>query len=438
MMKRILYLFILISLCVACQDDNSFSTASGLRLTFGEDTLKMDTVFSRSSSSTHAFWVYNNNDDGLRLKTVRLARRNQSGFRVNVDGLYLDNSNGSQVNDLEIRRKDSLLVFVELTPPETGQKGPQMVEDRLVFTLESGLEQHVVLRAWAWDAQRLTDLTISRDTVIETSVPLIVTGQLTVTEGTTLTLRNTTLYLHDQAGINVHGTLLAEHCLLRGDRLDWMFDYLPYDRISGQWGGIRIHETSTRNMLLDTEIRNATDAVVCDSAAIEEGVMRLTMTNCTVHNAKGFGIQANHASVLLDHCQLTNTLGHCISINGGTAVISYCTLGQFYPFSADRGLALYFHRPQSLHCEGSIVTGYAENVVSEISPEDNGKLLFTNSLLRSAKKDTTNVEAYKDIRWESPEDSVQGTKHFVKIDENNFVYDFHLDSLSTAKGLGCY
>ena len=82
------------------------------------------------------------------MQSVRLKRGNQTGYRVNVDGIYLDNANGSQAHDLEIRKKDSLLVFVELTAAETFQEGPISVEDDLVFTLESGVEQKVLLQAW--------------------------------------------------------------------------------------------------------------------------------------------------------------------------------------------------------------------------------------------------------------------------------------------------
>ena len=142
MMKRILYFLLLISAFVACEDDDSFSSASGLRLTFETDTLKMDTVFSRSASSTYSFWVYNNNSDGLRLSNVRLSRGNQTGFRVNVDGSYLDNSNGSIVNDLEIRRKDSILVFVELTPADTRQLEPRSLDDDLVYSLTAAVFDH--------------------------------------------------------------------------------------------------------------------------------------------------------------------------------------------------------------------------------------------------------------------------------------------------------
>ena len=94
-MKRIFYVLIVALMCVACEDDEKFSTGPGMRLDFSVDTLKLDTVFSNTPSSTYAFWVFNRQDSGQRLQTVKLKKGNQTGFRVNVDGIYLDNSNGS-------------------------------------------------------------------------------------------------------------------------------------------------------------------------------------------------------------------------------------------------------------------------------------------------------------------------------------------------------
>ena len=62
---------------------------------------------------------------------------------------------------------------------------------------------------------------------------------------------------------------------------------------------------------------------------------------------------------------------------------------------------------------------------------------FSNCLLRTPAVDDDTV-SFKQILWETPKDTIQGKKHFVKIDEENLDYDFHLDSLSTAWGKGCY
>ena len=448
-MKRIFYFFAILLALVACEDDDSFSASTGLRLTFSVDTLQMDTVFSRTPSSTYAFWVHNQNDDGIRLSMVKLRRGNQSGFRVNVDGVYLDNSNGSQTSDVEIRRNDSILVFVELTATETRQTEPQLVEDDLLFLLESGTEQKVCLQAWAWDARKLYDPVITNDSVLESDIPLVIYGDMMVNEGATLTIRNTTLYFHDGSGLDVYGTLKTENCLMRGDRLDYMFDYLPYDRVSGQWQGVHLYGTSTDNHLVDTEIRNANYGLLLDSAALDTSCYRLQMERCVVHNCVGAGLEAVNANVSLDHCQLTNTGGDCISIIGGMAEINHCTLAQFYPFSADRGAALRFANYSGssdmpllqLSCVGSILTGYEDDVVMGEAREEGDVAFaygFADCLLRTPKVETEDSTLFSGIIWETPNDSIQGKKHFVLIDEDNLKYDFHLDSLSTAQGLGCY
>ena len=427
----------------ACSDDESYSTSTQDLLTFTADTLKMDTVFANVGSATYTFWAYNRTDKAIRLNTVRLRNGNQTGFRVNVDGSYLDNSLGAVATNLEVRKGDSLRVFVELTAPETNQLEPQMVVDDLVFQLESGAEQRVRLQAWAWDALKWTDRVISRDTTIDTRVPIIIYGSgLRVDSGAVLTLRGTTLYFHDRAGLDVYGRLKAEDCVMRGDRLDRMFDYLPYDRISGQWRGLWFARTSAGNTLSNTEIRNATTGIcLADSAAMDKQQPRLWMSHCIVHNTKGPGLVSYRSYVELEYCQLTNTEGDCLAVYGGICAVDHCTLAQFYPFSAERGAALRFESNGDVAfvCTNSIVTGYEEDVVMGEQTDTTAvyAYLFRDCLLRTPKVENDTV-GFQNIIWETPKDSIQGKQHFVRIDEKNLYYDFHLDSLSTAKGKGCY
>lgn len=447
-MKRILCFISILLALLSCSDNDSFTTSTSARLSFSTDTVKLDTVFSGIGSSTYSFWVFNHSADGIRIESVRLAKGNQTGFRANVDGSYLDNALGSIVNNLEVRKGDSIRVFVELTAAYNQQDVAQALEDALVFRLESGVEQSVCLRGVAWDALLLKDLTISSDTLIESIKPLVVYGGIKVQKDATLTIRNTTLYFHDQAGIDVYGRLHTDSVLMRGDRLDHMFAYLPYDRVSGQWRGIRFYASSYGNELLNTELRNATNAVVCDSAAygVTPDKNRFYMEKCTVHNSKGTGVEANNAFIELVDCQLTNALGDCVAIYGGAAVISGCTLAQFYPFSANRGVALRFSNKKGKYdyplemmmMTGCIVTGYADDEVMGQTGDKNIPFDydFANCLLRTPEVNDT--ARFSSIIWEKPTDEIQGKKHFVLIDEGNFIYDFHLDSLSTAKGLGCF
>jgi len=427
MIRRLLFfVFTIAVLLSACSDNDSFSTASGNRLIFTEDTIYFDTLFSTVPSATQTFWIHNESSDGVRIQSARLERSTQSGYRVNVDGTYLN----PIAYDFEVRKGDSLLVFVEVTTRENHEIVPQLVEDNLILTLENGSEQRVNLRTYSWDALKIADLVIHRDTTIESAVPIILYGDgITIDEGATLTLRNTTFYFHDGAGVNALGTLNADSCLFRGDRLDRMFDYLPYDRISGQWKGIYLVSHNSTNTLVNCEIRNAVDAVSCDSTS-------LVLSNTIIHNSSGFGLLARHSKLALSYCQLTNTNGDCLDLEGCEAVVDHCTLAQFYPFSANRGAALRFAsttQPLLLTCTNTLVTGYEEDVVMGQAYTADSVLCdyyFSDCILRTDS--VSDVERFQSIIWETPKDSVQGKQHFKTIDEDNLYYDFTIDSISPA------
>lgn len=145
------FIFILaITLPTSCIDDDDFSSSSSDMLTFSTDTVSMDTTFSNVPTVTHSFWVYNKSGKGLRNISARLEKMQQTGFRVNVDGSYLGQQAGWQLPDIEIRNGDSIRVFVELTSNQQNAKTPQRVDDNIVFTLESGVQQRVALDAWSW------------------------------------------------------------------------------------------------------------------------------------------------------------------------------------------------------------------------------------------------------------------------------------------------
>ena len=425
MIRRLFFFIFTIGvLLTACTDEDTFSTNRSNVLTFSVDTVQLDTLFSTVPSSTYSFWVRNNSGDGIRIQNVRLERGGQSGFRVNVDGTFLD----PVATNFEVRKGDSLLVFVEVTTRENGIEGPQLVEDNLMFTLESGVVQKVNLRTWSWDAEKIGALHIERDTVIESSRPIIVYDSIVVDSDAVLTLRNTEFYFHDSAHLTVRGRLLAKNCLMRGDRLDHMFTNLPYDRVKGQWQGIRLMKLSLGNVMEDCEIRNTKDAILCDSAS-------LSLKNCIVHNCEGYGVKGRNSDIEIDYCQITNCLSDCLFADGGIVTVNHTTLAQFYPFSANRGAALRFDtgkRGIDFSCLNTLATGYDRDVVFGEQKDTTlaYKFSFENCLLRT---DSINrPERLKDIIWETPKDSIEGKKHFRTIDEDNFFYDFTIDSISPA------
>lgn len=341
-------------------------------------------------------------------------------------------------------------MFVELTPPTNGKDGPQLIEDNLVFTLESGVEQRINLNAYTWDAQLMKNVVISSDSTIGGGTkPIVIYGGLRVDSLATLHITaGTTLYFHSDAGINVYGRLVSEgaadnNIILRGDRTDKMFDYLPYDMVSGQWKGIVFHSSSYDNVINYTDIHSTFDGIVCDSSDVSK--MKLQLFNSTVHNCQGYGLKTVSCKVDVRNCQITNTLQDCVAILGGNVNLTHCTIAQFYPFDSNRGVALRYANHsddvklplERMDCVNTIVTGYGEDMVmgDNCTVEGDTTMFnyrFINSILRTAKvEDDENIMG---VIWEDVKDTatVLGEKNFRMVDIDMQRYDFHLDSLSYA------
>ena len=443
----------------SCMDDEEFSSSKSDMLTFSTDTVKLDTTFSNVPTPTKTMWVYNRTGKSLRCSNVRLEGGNQEGFRVNVDGTFLGQTVGYQMNDVEIRKGDSIRVFVELTSASQNMDEPQLVEDELVFTLESGVQQKVNLRAMSWDAEMLRNVEVKRGETLVLGEPnengyqkpIIIYGGITVDSMATLTIKEgATLYFHEDAGVKVYGKLnvagtAEKPVTLRGDRIDHMFDYLPYDRTPGQWQGIRLASFSKDNVLKYTDLHSAYNGVVVDSTDVDAAEQKLLIENSTIHNCQGVGVEVNYAKVQIYNTQLSNTLGHCLYVKGGDVEVNNCTIAQFYPYDGNRGSAIGFMAPvKNLSVKNSLVTGYANDEVVW-TPVENEPLNFSfdHCLLRTEKMTTddslkfTNV-IYEDLKNEvvgEDNDTIwYGEKQFQKIDTDNLIYDFRLNAKSAAIG----
>ena len=257
----------------------------------------------------------------------------------------------------------------------------------------------------------------------------------------------TTLYFHGDAGIDVYGRLLSEgtadnNIVLRGDRTDRMFDYLPYDMVSGQWQGIRLRSSSYGNSISYTDIHSTFDGIVCDSSDVSQ--LKLRLYGSTVHNCQGDGLRVVSGKVEAGNCQLTNTLGDCVAVYGGDVTLTHCTLAQFYPFDSMRGSALMFTNVYNggtvplvrMDCINSIVTGYGDDMFSGVKYDGDEDVAFNyrfvGSLVRTPEVD--DAEHFVDVLFEDVEstDSVSGDENFELVDIDMQRYDFHLVDNSPA------
>ena len=437
-----------------CRDEQGFSSDPSHRLAFSTDTVAFDTLFTEVSSATHAFLIYNRNKVDLRIAHATLAGGEQSPYRVNIDGLP-----GRTFDNLALRGGDSMYVFVEVTVDPRGENTPFEVKDSLLFTLESGTIQQVLFTASGQDATVLRSMVIATDTTFTATRPYLIYDSLRVEAGATLRIEpGTQLYFADKVEMQVYGRIEAmgtadSLIVLRGARTDRMFDYLPYDRLSAQWGGITLHESSTDNLFVHCDIHSGTYGL--HATGNDTTSTKLTMHNSQIHNVNGDALKLTQCKATFTNSLFTNAGGHCVNILGGQMDFVHCTIANFFPWKAERGVAVnianYVEEEENslypllgVNFINSIITGSKEDELMGSIKEktdtadwsEYAQYSFKHSLINSWREaiapDTLH---FAHIVWEHKDSTAYGRTHFRTIDHSNFIYDFHLDSLSTARGI---
>ena len=433
---RILFFYLMSVLLVACSEDADFSASPSLRLEFSRDTIAFDTIFTTVGSPTEGLVVRNRNSNALRISDVRLGSGGDSGFKILVDGQY-----GSQMHSLEIRAKDSIFIYASVELERNGADVPLMVKDSLLFTLESGVQQKVLLLAYGRDVIFLRGETVAADNALP-SGHYVVYDSLVVAPKATLTLeKGTTLYFHDKAFLRVEGTLKAQGTtelpvVMRGDRTDNMFHYLPYDRVPGQWGGVVFSSTSNGNQLSHCDIHSAKYGVKVELG--DTAVQRIAIESSKLYNFEGNALELNMARATVENSLIANAQGNCVKVVGGDVSFVHCTIANFYVWKP-RDVALALHNsyegvPAPLRAalfanciiSGSKedeVMGYLTNLGDTVPDCINYR--FENSLINTVPSADS---CFVDISYDN---TPYGKDHFRLIDHETFYYDFHLGKDST-------
>ncbi len=445
MKKQVLtFCMILMSaLFVACNEDAGFSSSPSLLLEFSTDTVSFDTLFTDRVSPSAMFVVRNKNKNSLRISDVRLASGGTSGFNVLVDGQY-----GSVMRDLEVRAKDSLFVVASVKLDKNGLDIPHQVKDSLLFTLESGVVQKVMLIAHGRDVVFMYGDSILSDTTF-TAGHYVIYDSLTVAQNAVLNIdKGATFYFHDNAFLRVKGVLnikgdYGAPVVFRNDRTDNLFSYLPYDRVPGKWGGVVIDSTSNGNVLEHCDIHGAQYGIVVERG--DTTVQRLAIKSSSLQNFAGNALELNAAHVSVENTLIANAQGNCVKVVGGNVSFVHCTIANFYVWK-QRDVALALHNnlegePMPLYgasFRNCIITGTKDDELMGYftafgdTVPNSVNYFFENSLINTID---TQDSCFVNVVYENSEESPFAKEHFVKIDNEVFDYDFHLTEESTARNI---
>ena len=428
---------------VACNEDAGFSSDPDLRLEFSCDTVTFDTLFTDLSAPTAMFVVHNRNKNSLRVSDIRLASGGESGFNVLVDG-----EPGNVVRDIEIRAKDSIYVLASVKLDRNGTDMPLMVKDSLLFTLESGVGQYVLLMAHGMDVTFMHAPKFSTDTVLAAG-HYVVYDSLVVEPESHLTLSaGTTLYFHDNAFMKVEGVLnavgeLGKPIVFRGDRTDRMFDYLPYDRVPGQWGGVKFTSTSNGNVLEYCDIHSAKYGLMVELG--DTTLQRLTVESSKIYNFTGHAMELQQAHASVSNTLIANAEGNCVKVVGGSVDFVHCTIANFYVWK-QRDVALALHNnlegvPAPLYrasFSNCIIAGTKDDELMGYFTEygdtvpNSVNYYFSHSLINTVATDDS---CFVSVVFDRPDSLSFAKEQFMLIDNEEFKYDFHLSEISQARGI---
>lgn len=346
-----------------CRPDR-FSTDPSEQLSFSQDTVLFDTVFTTIGSVTLPLKVFNRNDAALRIRSVDLQGGSTSPFRINVDG-----RSGLSIADLVVESGDSLWVFVEVTVDPTSGLSPFIVEDALLFTLESGVTQEVALHAWGQNAYFHGGLdaleTLPCQEVWGSDKPHVIYGIVEVDKDCSLRiLQGTQVHVHKGGGLLVNqGTLEVEGALgaevvFQGDRLEPAYDDIP-----GQWGveldfqfetlygiesvtvargGIWLY--GSKNSQIDYAIiKNGTIGIQVDTVGVANGYA-LKLTNTRIFNMSALGLFAQ-GGVIEGYNNLIYDCGQTAAAFtlGGVYRMDHCTFVNYWSEGVREAPAVFFN-----------------------------------------------------------------------------------------------
>jgi hypothetical protein len=335
-MKSMRYLLVAIALtwlATACQKEG-FITSPDASITLSTGMVAFDTVFVSQGSVTQYFTIANPNSQKLRISSIALAGGSSSPYSININGQV-----GPQAGNFELAAGDSMYVFVKVTIDPNNQQNPFVVKDSVAVQY-NGNTRWVQLEAYGQNARFIQNDTIKTNTTWDARLPYVILKGLTVNPGATLTLQQgVRVYCNATAPFIIHGTLLANgdkydstRITFRGDRLDAGYADLP-----GGWPGLIFSSLSSGSRLSYTNLLNAYQAISIGGGAAASPP-RLTLNECTIHNAYDYGIFALNTSISARNCLISQCGNggnpgsggsNVILTGGGNYRFEHCTISTY-------------------------------------------------------------------------------------------------------------
>jgi len=451
---------------VSCE--NRLTNDPSERLCYSVDTLSFDTVFTYAGSATRIVMVHNPNKHAQTIHSVRLAEGER--FCINFDG----EQDLSSIRDVTLAGGDSLYIFVRATIDPEDRDAPLLVEDRILMEVGDHTEQ-IVLTAYGWDVEIIDERTIRHNTTLDGRKPYLVRSYLLVDSTATLTIApGCQFFMQNGAQIVCYGGLIADATIeqpirFSSDRLDDIYEGIPYTYVGGKWDGIYLVRPDTV-LLRNVEIISGNVGFY----AVGSGREHITIENSRIHNHALYGVVLQDVDALIGNSEISNCAQYCVYLAGGrfdfvhTTVASYFNATRYAIQTTQRidSIApMYINdlsksrRSTEVHFLNSVLSGAQTNCLMLATPlpryytgefafsymqTDTMDSRYAHDLIYGQKGDTLFVnsfyyekEEYYDFRPDSASllcgiaDSAIATRYPLDLQGNARLTDGHPDA-------GCY
>jgi len=449
-MRRVFIILAIAVAFIACREEQINDNPT-LKLAFSKDTVAFDTVFTDIGSSTLQFMVYNPNTNALKIE--RIWQDKAEEFKVNIDG----ENDLKQMKDWVLYGGDSLFVFVKVRIDPNQQNSPILVEDNLHFAV-NGKTQTVHFEAYGQDVRLMRStrhINVWDNYTFVADKPYLIYDTVAIREQLTFE-PGARLYFHDKAVLMAYGSVSAKGTLdkpitLQGDRIDRLFDSVPYSYVAGMWGGMYLFDTEdapAKEYLFDhVEILAANVGLYCLSEKTSN-LPKLNLLNSRIHNHAVYGLVIQDMDADVINCELSNAAAYCAYLAGGTHHFIHTTIASYFNSTnvviqsvlRDDVAAVYINNisKRVAHSHTSfrncIVSGIRRNnlLVATPLPDYYSDTISGNYL----KADSLKVAAaMNNVYWQKEDTMPLFKNTYYKYKEYKY-YDFQLDSLSPARGIG--
>ena len=373
----------------SCQKDFFQESGPG-NLSFSNDSILFDTVFSSIGSATKKFIVYNNNTNPVTIENITLANTDPLNvYRINIDGFPIEQS-----QNIKLAANDSMFVFVEVTINPNSSQLPYLVTNKLEFET-NGNTQSIELVAYGQNANFYTPMdnifisgndslnfryfSIDENTIWNNDLPHVIYGYVLIEPNATLTIEEgSQIYFHKNSGIivgnpilgsnNDGGTLIVNGSLdnevvFQGDRLEQWYADAP-----GQWDQIWMCQGSKNNQINYAIIRNGTVGIKVDTLG-NSSSPTLEINNTIIENMSDIGLFAQGSFVSGHNNLISNCGRYSLVLNiGGRYNFTHSTFANHYLFG-------------SRNTPSILINNYYEDITGTIQIRDLNEATFTNCII---------------------------------------------------------